>query len=215
MDVDEESLDSDSEGEGSRLTRAERRERFKAFMKFLAENSDVDVVPHKLIQGSGAIHLSSEQRDEIPEGFSFTTTPSLTNMFELWWKEMKSKDGDLGVFGVKLRSIFRSSIMRESLKCYESADEKLSLEPPANPVASFGWLPIPPKRMSVDERDLLFLERGCRASCRALNLAEVILQAWDPEKTDLKMAIRMRQSISKAVKALMQIQVASTCGNCN
>ena len=135
-----ESLDSDEEGDDSRLTRAERREKFKAFMRFLAQNSDVEIVPHKLVQGSGAIHLSSEQRDEIPEGFSFTTTASLVGMFDLWWKELCAKDGDLGVFGVKLKSMFRSSIVRESLKCYESADEKLALEPPANPIAGFGWL---------------------------------------------------------------------------
>ena len=156
-----ESLDSDEEGDDSRLTRAERREKFKAFMRFLAQNSDVEIVPHKLVQGSGAIHLSSEQRDEIPEGFSFTTTSSLVGMFELWWKELRAKDGDLGVFGVKLKSMFRSSIVRESLKCYESADDKLSLEPPANTIAGFGWLPTPSKKMDVEERDILFLERGC------------------------------------------------------
>ena len=212
MDGEGESDDSGDEGSDSRLSKAERRERFKLFMKFLADNSDVEVVPHKLVQGSGAIHLTSEQREEIPEGFSFTTTASLTDMFHVWWKEMIAKDGDLGVFGVKLKSMFRSSLVRESLKCYESADDKLTLEPPANPVAGFGWLPTPSKKMEMEERDVLFLERGCRATCRALNLAEIILQAWDPEKTDLKVAQRMRKSISKAVKAMMQIQVASTCG---
>ena len=43
-------------------------------------------------------------------------------------------------------------------------------------------------------------------------MAEVVLQAWDPEKTELKLALRMRKSISRAVKAMMQIQVAMTCG---
>ena len=102
--------------------------------------------------------------------------------------------------------------MRESLKTYESADEKLRLEPPTNPNVGYGWMPGAPKRLDVEERDIIFLERGSRATCRALNMAEVVLQAWDPEKTELKVALRMRKSISRAVKAMMQIQVATTCG---
>ena len=97
-----ESDDSGDEGSDSRLSKAERREQFKEFMKFLAEKSDVDIVPHKMIQGSAAISLSSEQREEIPEGFSFTTTRALSDMFNLWWEEMKSRDGDSGSMGVKI-----------------------------------------------------------------------------------------------------------------
>ena len=98
---------SGDEGESdSRTLKAVRREEFKQFLKFLAAESDVEIVPHKVVTGSRAFHLCSENRSEIPEGFSFTTTKSLVEMFDEWCSEMKSRDGDAGSFGVKLKSIF-------------------------------------------------------------------------------------------------------------
>ena len=189
-----------------------RREEFKKFLKFLAAESDVDILPHKVVTGSRAIRLCSENRSEIPEGFSFTTTKSLIEMFDEWCAEMKSRDGDSGSFGVKLKSIFRSSIVRESLKTYESGDSILRVEPALGPSSNLAWMPPPSKKIDVDERDLFFLEKNARATCRALNFAEIMLQAWKPGETELDVACRIRRCMSKAVKAMMQVQVASTCG---
>ena len=180
-------------------------------MSFLAEKSDVSVVPHKVVSGSRAIHLYSEQRADTPESFSFTTTGSLCAMFDEWWTDFKTRDGDTGALGVKLRSLFRSSLLRESLKPYESADGKLALDPPGNPNVGYSWLPKPEKKVEIEEKDLIFMERSSRATLRALNFMEVVLQAWLPDKTELEIATRMRMSLCKAVKAMMQMQVVTTC----
>ena len=180
-------------------------------MSFLAEKSDVEVVPHKVVSGSRAIHLSSEQRSEIPENFLFTTTGSVCAMFEEWWTEFKSRDGDAGTLNIKFRSLFRGTLLRESLKSYESADGKLCIEPPGNPNVGYSWLPAPAKTIELEVRDLIFLERNSRATLRVLNFIEIVLQAWEPGTTDAEMALRMRKSLCKAVKAMMQLQVVSTC----
>ena len=180
-------------------------------MSFLASNSDVEAVPHRVAQGARSIHLNSEQFTESPEGCSFTTTAALLAMFEEYWAELRLRDGDSGSLGVKMKCLFKSSIMRESLKTYSSPDDKLAMEPPAVPNVAYSWLPAPAKRIDIDERDVVFLERNARATCRALNFAEVVLQAWSPAETSVEMATRMRRSISKAVKAMMQLQVVSAC----
>ena len=194
-----------------RLSRAERREKFKKYMSLLAQKSDVEIVAHKAFSGSRAIHLSSEHRAEIPESFSFTTTPSLCAMFREWWTEFKSRDGDTGALGVKLKSLFRGTLLRESLKSYESADNTLAMEPPGNPNVGYSWLPTPTGKIEVELKDFIFLERNSRATLRVLNFAEIVLQAWEPENTSCDTASRMRRSLTKAVKAMMQLQVVSTC----
>ena len=184
---------------------------FREFMSLLACKADVEAVPHRLPQGARSIHLSSEQFVESPEGCSFTTTNALLAMFEEYWSELRSRDGDSGSLGVKLKCLFKSSIMRESLKTYLAPDGKLAMEPPVVPNVAYSWLPAPSKQVDVDERDLLFLEKNARATCRALNFAEVVLQAWDPATTSVDRATKMWRSISKSVKAMMQMHVVSAC----
>jgi hypothetical protein len=97
---------------------------------------------------------------------------------------------------VKLKSLFRSSLVRDSTRAYESADDVLKLEPVANPPGCFSWLPMPARKLEFDERDVLYMERSSRATCRALNFVEVILQSWDTDIMNAMLAQRMKKSVS-------------------
>ena len=133
-------------------------------------------------------------------------------MFEAWWEEFKVKDGQTGSCQIKLKQVFKGFGVRVSLKPYESADGVLSIDPPGNPNGSFAWLPQPPRKIELDEKDVIYWERNGRISLRALNFIEAILQTWKTGPTDEELHIQMRRSISRAVKCIVQAQVACVGG---
>lgn len=181
-------------------------------MLFLATQSDVSVVKKKSVTGIRAIRLSSEDYSETPDSMSFTTTSALVQMFDAWWEEFKLKDGDSGALNIPFRSLFRGSLLRESLKPYEAADSKLPIEPPSNPNMGYSWLPQPVRRIEIAERDWIFMERNVRVALRALNFAEVVLQASKADEISEDMQLRMRRSMSRALKTMMQSLVSTLCG---
>ena len=107
-----------------------RRARFRSFLSFLAQYSDVEVKTKKLFSAARVIHLTSEDAPESEESIALTTTGALLQMFEAWWLEFKQKDDHSGSLQTKLRLLFKSSAARVSLKPYESGDGLLSFDPP-------------------------------------------------------------------------------------
>ena len=96
--------DSDIEGAlPSFSSREERRARFRSFLSFLAQFSDVEVKTKKLFSAARVIHLTSEDAPESEESIALTTTSALLQMFEAWWLEFKQKDGHSGSLQTKLR----------------------------------------------------------------------------------------------------------------
>ena len=175
-DFDSDASDDES-SDASKLSVAQRRELFKKYLGYLAMKSDVQVVSKQSLTGSKAIILSSEQRVLPPESFVFTTTPSIIQMVESWATEFYEKDGDAGATGIRLKSLFRGSLRREKMKPYEVADDIIPLDCAGNPTVGYEWLPQPTRRVDLDERDAIFLEKNTRATIRALNFSEVVLQA--------------------------------------
>ena len=111
-------------------SREARRARFRSFLSFLAQFSDVEVKTKKLFSAARVIHLTSEDAPESEESIALTTTSALLQMFEAWWLEFKQKDGHSGSLQTKFRSLFKSAGARVSLKPYESGDGLLSFAPP-------------------------------------------------------------------------------------
>ena len=148
----------------TKLTRAERQERFRNYLNTIAKNSDVTIQPKKLFPAARAIHLSSEDHTEPPESLAFTTSLALVQMFDAWWDEFKVKDGQTGACQIKLKQVFKGFGVRVSLKPYESADGVLSIDPPGNPNGAFAWLPQPPRKIELDEKDVIYWERNGRIS---------------------------------------------------
>ena len=181
-------------------------------MLFLATQSDVTIVRKKSVTGIRAIHLSSEDHTEVPDSMAFTTTSALDQMFQAWWDEFRVKDGDSGAMNIPFRTLFRGSLLRENLRPYEAADNKIPIEPPSNPNMGYTWLPQPVRRIDVGERDWIYLERNVRVALRALNFAEVVLQASKADEISEDMQLRMRRSMSKAIKTMMQSLVSTLCG---
>ena len=196
----------------TKLTRAERQERFRKYLNTIAKNSDVTIQPKKLFAAARAIHLSSEDHTDPPESLAFTTSLALVQMFDAWWDEFKLKDGQTGACQIKLKQIFKGFGVRVSLKPYESADGVLSIDPPGNPNGAFAWLPQPPRKIELDEKDVIYWERNGRISLRALNFIEAILQTWKTSPFEEELYTQMRRSISRAVKCILQAQVASVGG---
>ena len=194
-----------------KLTRAEKRERFKEYLGVIAECSDVNMVKRE-VPMSKVIRLSSEEKIEIPQALHLTDTESLLRMIDAWWEDFSEKDGQAGPCMVKLKSVFRGSGIRLSTKPYESADGYLSMEPLANPPSCYSWLPAPPRKIELDEKDVISWERNSRVCLRVLNFVEAILQTWRERSTDAELMEQMRKSVCKAVKCLMQAQVSSMCG---
>ena len=100
-----------------------------------------------------------------------------------------------------------------SLKPYESGNGKLSFDPHDVPVSSYQWLPTPPRRLDIDERDFMVFERSTRATLRALNFNESVLHTWKAREDQDFLLAQFRMSITRAVKCAMQAQVASHCGS--
>ena len=189
-----------------------RSARFRAFLKLLAEHSDVVVKPKVIFPTTSSIHLQSEDVQASDDSLALTTTDALLKMFEAWWLEFKTKDVVGGASQSKLRSLFRGAGVRASLKPYESADGILSFDPHEAPSSAYHWLPTPPKKLDIEERDYLYFERQVRTTIRALNFVEVVLQTWKAKDYEDTLLTHFRLSVTRAVKCAMQAQVATLCG---
>ena len=192
------------------LAREHKRKLFKKYMSVLAHKSDVTVVGDQTISPTQIV-LSSENREPADKSLAFTTTPALAAMFEAWWANFNERDGDSGQLGVKLRSLFKGATVRVLSRPYVSTDGTLSLSPPTTPSVGYAWLSTPAIKLLFEEKDILLLERHCHLSLRAMNFAEVVLQAWDTANADADLAVRLRRSLTKTVKTVMQTQTLSLC----
>ena len=194
------------------VSKAERRRQFLEFMSTVATFADVSVEKKQESVRTRSVVLSSKNRDAQPDSLAFTTTPALVAMCKAWWSEFEERDGDAVSPQVKLRSLFRGSMSRNIARMYESPDNLLRLDAPSAPPAGYPWLPIPTKRVEIEERDVRFLESTARLALRASNFSEVLLQAWDASLEDVDLHIRMKKCLSSVVKTFMQTQVAIANG---
>ena len=154
-------VESDTDALPSEYT--PRSGRFRDYLRLLAEHSDVSVQARQVVASTGSIHLQSEDAPVSDDVLALTTTDALLQMFEAWWLEFKNKDCKAGATPSKLCALFRGGGVKVSLKPYESGDGKLSFDPHDSPVSSYQWLPTPPRRVDVDERDFVVFERNARA----------------------------------------------------
>ena len=124
-------------------------------------------------------------------------------MFEAWWLEFKDKDCKAGSFPSKLCFLFRGDGVKLSPQPYESGNGKLLFDPHDAPVLSYQWLPTPPRRLDIDERDFVVFERNTRATLRALNFIESVLQTWMARDDQDFLLTQFCMSITRAVKCAM------------
>ena len=80
-----------------------RSARFRAFLKLLAEHSDVVVKPNVIFSTTSLIHLQSEDVPASDDSLAVTTTDALCKMFEAWWFEFKFEDVVGGASQAKIR----------------------------------------------------------------------------------------------------------------
>ena len=212
MDAEWQSDGDDYGPDALGVSKAERRRQFLEFMSTVATFADVSVEKKQKSVRTRSVVLSSENRDAQPDSLAFTTTPALVKMCKAWWSEFEERDGDAVSPQVKLRSLFRGSMSRNIARMYESPDDLLRLDAPSAPPAGYPWLPIPTKRVEIEERDVRFLESTARLALRASNFSEVLLQAWDASLEDIDLHLRMKKCLSSVVKTFMQTQVAIANG---
>ena len=120
--------------------------------------------------------------------------------------------GDTGALKVKLRSLFRGSIARVFTRMSQSPDDILALEPPLASNISYAWLPNTHKKVEIDECDLVFCKATLHLALKAVNFAEIVLQAWDANLRDEHFQDKIKSCLSTIVMSFIQTQTSITFG---
>ena len=100
-------LDIESNTDARSYESSIRSGRFKAYLRVLAEHSDVSVQFRQVVASTGLIFLQSEYAPVSDDVLALTTTDALLQMFKAWGLEFKQKDCKAGPALSKLHWLFR------------------------------------------------------------------------------------------------------------
>ena len=176
----------------------------------IAKNSDVKIATaESLFPSSRSLCLPSENKSVAPVGISISMSPAIVDLVKSWFEDFEKRL--VTVDKVKLKSFFKSVVIKPSTRPYASNSDSICSEPLANPPSFFNWLPMPERKLEIHENDFISIERSTRATVRTLNFVEAALQLWHRMKGDPQVVSEIMINLSKATKAMIQLQIGLLC----
>lgn len=181
---------------------------FKHVIKMIADNSEGTLADVKMPVKKRKLVMRSDDAKEEPAEFAALSTASGVVMsLVAWLEEFKEKDTARPQRPIKHGDLFKSKMLKPSLRTYKSGDEFVKLEAAQRATKAYPWLPKPSKRIGQWEADLLASEELIRGGLRVVSFQELVNQAMNVaiQEGRALMAERLHRTNKEANKELLRI----------